>query len=157
MSLHDDLRDIEELKYRYLRAVDTKDWDGLERTLTEDVRTDYGTKVKGTPLVFTDRASVLAYFRKAMSGTMITEHRVDHPIIRIDGDTATGTWYLQDRVIVPDYDVMIIGAAFYRDTYRRAGDGDWRISSTGYDRTYEMTGSLSAGQWQLTAGSALAP
>ncbi len=34
------------------------------------------------------------------------------------GDTATGIWYLQDRVIVAEVHFMLIGAAFY-DQYRR--------------------------------------
>jgi hypothetical protein len=63
---------------------------------------------------------------------------VAHPEIEISGDTARGRWYLQDRVIVVDFSFMLIGAAFYDDTYRRTEDG-WRISATGYDRTYEAT------------------
>ena len=31
---------------------------------------------------------------------------------------------------------MLIGAAFYHDRYRRTADG-WKISATGYDRTYD--------------------
>jgi ketosteroid isomerase-like protein len=154
MTTADTIREIEELKYRYLRAVDTRDWDALADTLTDDVVTDYGTQMGGKKLAFTSRDAVLDYFRGAMKGTLITEHRVDHPVIRVDGDTATGSWYLQDRVIVPDYDRMIIGAAFYRDEYRRTDDG-WKISSTGYDRTYEAVGILSAGGWHITPGPAV--
>ena len=33
----------------------------------------------------------------------------------IDGDEATGIWYLQDKVIVAEFDFMLIGAAFYHD------------------------------------------
>ena len=58
---------------------------------------------------------------------MITEHRVTHPEIAVNGDEATGTWYLQDRVIVAEFDFMLIGAGFYHDRYRRTADG-WRIS-----------------------------
>ena len=45
-----------------------------------------------------------------MPASMITEHRVTHPEIDVDGDEATGIWYLQDKVIVPEYDFMLIGA-----------------------------------------------
>lgn len=76
--------------------------------------------------------------QKNVGPAVITEHRVAHPEIEIDGDTARGRWYLQDRVIVAEFSFMLIGAAFYDDTYRRTADG-WRISSTGYDRTYEAT------------------
>ena len=42
-----------------------------------------------------------------MPANIITEHRVTHPEIDVDGDEATGTWYLQDRVIVPDFNFML--------------------------------------------------
>jgi len=48
MSLHDhaaDLADIEaikQVKYRYLRALDTKNWDDYADTLAEDIKADYG-------------------------------------------------------------------------------------------------------------------
>lgn len=152
-----EIRAIETLKYRYLRAVDTKDWDALATTLTDDVRTDYGSRFGGRPLTFDDRDSVLTYFRTAMGGTLVSEHHVAHPIIGIDADDptrATGSWYLQDRVIVPDHDTMIIGAAFYEDVYRKVGGG-WRIASTGYRRTFEATSRLSAIDFHLTRGPAI--
>lgn len=149
-----DLRAIETVKYRYLRAVDTKDWVALADTLTEDVMASYGSQVNGKPLNYTDRESLLAFLSSAMTPTMSTEHRVTHPIIEIDGDTATGSWYLQDKVLIPDYDVLIVGAAFYNDTYRRTEDG-WRISSTGYDRTFEARGKLSAAGLIVEQGPAI--
>ncbi len=36
-----------------------------------------------------------------------------------------------------DFRVVIKGAAFYEDTYRRGEDGRWRISHIGYTRIYE--------------------
>jgi hypothetical protein len=38
---------------------------------------------------------------------------------------------------------MLYGAAFYHDRYRRTPDG-WRISATGYQRTYEVNMSTEA-------------
>ena len=129
----EDLRAIESLKYRYLRSLDTKDWATFESTLTEDVTGNYGES-----LAFSNRNELVGYMRENVGPAVITEHRVAHPEIEIDGDTARGRWYLQDRVIVAEFSFMLIGAAFYEDTYRRSADG-WRISSTGYDRTYEAT------------------
>ncbi|MCZ4534741.1 nuclear transport factor 2 family protein [Gordonia terrae] len=129
----EDLRAIESLKYRYLRSLDTKDWATFESTLTEDVTGNYGES-----LAFSNRNELVGYMRENVGPAVITEHRVAHPEVEIDGDTARGRWYLQDRVIVAEFSFMLIGAAFYDDTYRRTADG-WRISSTGYDRTYEAT------------------
>ena len=70
-----------------------------------------------------------------MPAGVLTEHRVAHPEITLDdGDEAEGRWYLQDRVIVPEHNFMLFGAAFYRDRYRKTSDG-WKICATGYQRT----------------------
>lgn len=149
-----DIAAIKQLKYRYLRALDTKHWDDFTDTLAEDVTGDYGSSV-GTELHFTNRADLIDYLRQALGPGVITEHRVTHPEITVTGDTATGIWYLQDRVIVAEFNFMLIGAAFYHDQYRRTTDG-WRISATGYDRTYEATMSLAGLNFNIRPGRALA-
>jgi hypothetical protein len=90
-----------------------------------------------------------------MGPGVITEHRVTHPEITVTGDTASGIWYLQDRVIVAEFNFMLLGAAFYRDQYRRTADG-WRISGTGYDRTYEATMSVAQLNFKVKPGRARA-
>ncbi|WP_124709864.1 nuclear transport factor 2 family protein [Gordonia insulae] len=132
----DDVEAIKLLKYRYLRALDTKDWEVFEGTLTEDVTGDYGSS-----LAFTNRGELVDFMRTSVGPAVITEHRVDHPEIDVEGDEATGRWYLQDRVMVPDFKFMLFGAAFYSDRYRKT-DAGWRICATGYDRTYEAKLSL---------------
>jgi hypothetical protein len=157
MSPHDlaaDVEAIKQVKYRYLRALDTKHWDDFADTLTEDVRGDYGQSI-GAELHFTNRTDLVDYMRSALGPTVITEHRVTHPEIIVTGDIASGNWYLQDRVIVADFDFMLIGAAFYRDQYRRTEDG-WKISATGYDRTYDATMSLKGLNFKVKPGRALA-
>jgi hypothetical protein len=157
MSPHDVIADteaIKQVKYRYLRALDTKHWDEFADTLTEDVIGDYGSSV-GEELHFTNRTDLVDYMRSALGPGVITEHRVTHPEINVIDDEAVGTWYLQDRVIVAELHFMLIGAAFYRDRYRRTSDG-WKISSTGYDRTYEATMSLGSIDFKVKPGRALA-
>lgn len=140
---------IAQVKYRYLRALDTKDWDTFADTLVEDVLGDYGER-----LHFTNRAELVDFMRSSLGPNVITEHRVTHPEITVDGHEANARWYLQDRVIAANANFMLIGAAFYRDTYRRTPDG-WKISATTYDRTYEATMALDALKFTLTPGKAL--
>jgi hypothetical protein len=125
-----DIDDIKQVKYRYLRALDTKDWETFAGTLTEDVAGDYGESL-GEDHRFTDRDGLVEFMR-----------------------TSLGTWYLQDRVIAADFNFMLIGAAFYRDRYRRTPDG-WKISATGYDRTYDASMSLENLDFKLKKGRAL--
>ncbi len=148
-----DLEDIKRVKYRYLRALDTKHWDDYADTMTADVVGDFGSSL-GEEHHFTDRHSLVEYMRTALLANVVTEHHVTHPEITVDGDEASGIWYLQDRVIVAEFDFMLIGAAFYHDTYRKTPDG-WKISATGYQRTYDATLSLKALDFKLFRGDAL--
>ena len=144
-----DIDEIKRVKYRYLRALDTKHWDEFAGTLTEDITGDYGDR-----LHFTNRSELVDYMRSSLGAGWITEHRVTHPEITVDGDEATATWYLQDRVIAAEFNFMLIGAAFYHDRYRRTDDG-WKISATAYDRTYEATMSLENLGFKIKPGRAL--
>lgn len=132
------LEEIRQLKYRYLRAVDTKDWDLLADNLTEDAVALYGTHALGEILTLEGRDRIIAFMRERLGPEIITVHAAGQPEIEVTGDTATGTWSFQDTVIATEYQVVIQGAAFYEDTYRREADGRWRISHTGYQRTYEV-------------------
>ncbi|MCT7658759.1 nuclear transport factor 2 family protein [Mycobacterium deserti] len=149
-----DIDEIQQVKYRYLRALDTKHWDDFAATLTDDIVGDYGSSL-GQEHHFTDRDSLVEFMRTSMPANVLTEHRVTHPEIAVDGDEATGIWYLQDRVIVADFNFMLYGAAFYEDRYRRTPDG-WKISATGYKRTYEVTMSTeSITNFKVEPGKAL--
>lgn len=136
---------IEQLKYRYLRTLDLKLWDEFADTLTEDVVASYGPKLR-----FEGRAAVVGFMRTSLPATIITVHQCHHPEIEVDGDDATGTWYLDDKVIITEHRMLLTGAAFYDDTYCRGADGMWRIARTGYVRSYEATQPLPEG-WTLTA------
>jgi hypothetical protein len=134
MSKHDDLEAIRQLKYRYFRALDCKDWDALAETLTEDATTAYDSG----RFAFQGREAIMQFLRGALgSPRVVSMHHGHHPEIEITADgCARGTWYLEDKVIFLDANTLIRGAAFYSDEYVLAG-GQWRIRSTGYERTFE--------------------
>ncbi|NTY61211.1 nuclear transport factor 2 family protein [Mycolicibacterium sphagni] len=154
MADADAIEAIKQVKYRYMRALDTKHWDDFADTLTEDIIGDYGSSL-GEEHHFTNRKDLVDFVERSMPAGVLTEHRVTHPEISVDGDEAEAIWYLQDRVIVPEYNFMLMGAGFYRDRYRKTADG-WKISKTGYDRTYEITQSTENLNFTATAGKAVA-
>jgi uncharacterized protein (TIGR02246 family) len=127
------LRQIEELKYRYVRALDTKDWDLFQACFTEDASAVYGER-----LDFTGPEQIVGFMRENLGPTMITVHQVHHPEISVDGDEATATWSLMDRVIMTEFRFLLDGASIYTDRYRRGADGEWRIAHTSYERLYEQ-------------------
>jgi hypothetical protein len=136
------LEEIRQVKYRYLRCVDRKLWDEIGDVFTADATVDYGTQVFGKPLAMTGRDEIVAFFRANMGPGIISVHSAGQPEITVDGDTATGTWRFEDLVIATEYRTVIKGAAFYEDRYAHGADGRWRISHTGYVRTYEAMMSL---------------
>ncbi len=147
-----ELEKIRLLKYRYLRCVDLKRWDEIADVFTADATADYGTPSAGRPLNLRSRDEIVDFLRDSLGNGIITLHAAGQPEIDIDGDTATGTWRFTDTVIATEFKVVITGAAFYEDSYRRCEDGQWRISHIGYQRIYEASMSLDdLPSWKLTA------
>ena len=125
---------IKAVKYRYLRAVDTRDWDLLATTLTEDATSAYSSG----KLSYEGRDAIIRFLSESMpEKDMLTSHKVHHPEIELTGPTtATARWALEDVVIVVPAGITIRGAAYYEDRMDKV-DGQWRISHTGYRRVYE--------------------
>jgi hypothetical protein len=133
----DDLVQIEaikQLKYRYVRFLDQKRWDELAEILTPDAEAAYS----GGKYAFHGRDAIMDFLRRSMGATTFhSSHKVHHPEIRLHSPTeASGTWALDDVVIMTDFELTVRGAAYYEDTYTKV-DGVWRIATTGYKRLYE--------------------
>jgi hypothetical protein len=140
--MSEDVEAIRRLKHQYLRSMDLKRWADFADTLTVDATSSYGSKLGGRPLTFDGRDEIVAFVKNALGPGLISVHSCAHHAIDVDGDEATGSWALQDIVLVPEHGIRIDGAAYYEDRYRRV-DGRWQISHTGYDRIYETVISLS--------------
>jgi len=133
---------IRRLKYAYFRLLDTKRFAELGDLLAPEVTTAYASG----GLSFTGRQAVVDFLVDSLgSPEIVTMHHGHHPEIEIvDADHATGTWYLEDRVIVPGADFEIHGTAIYTDRYVRV-DGSWLIAHTGYERVFEQHRKQSTG------------
>jgi hypothetical protein len=129
-----ELEAIRRLKYAYFRTLDLKEFEALGRLLTEDATAAYED---GTT-VLEGRSAIVTWLSEALqSPDIVTEHHGHHPEIDLtSATTATGVWYLQDRVVIPSADMEIGGTAFYQDRYIKTDEG-WRIAHTGYMRVFE--------------------
>ena len=146
------LENLRQLKYRYLRALDLKEWDEFADTLMPDATAHYGDRAS-----FSGRDAIVEFMRQSVGPGIITVHHCHHPELQVDGDRATGRWALQDTVIITDHRTVLRGAAFYEDQYVRDGDV-WRIQHTGYERLYESMFSLKdLPSFTLTANRWAAP
>jgi uncharacterized protein (TIGR02246 family) len=116
-----DIEAIKQLRGRYSRAIDTKDWELLRASLAEDayLSTDGG--------VNEGREAILAAVSGALA-TATTMHHQHTPEIEITGpDSAIGTWAMQDIVHIGTF--VLRGWGHYAETYVRTTEG-WKIKSS---------------------------
>ena len=130
----DEIEAIRQLKYRYFRFLDTKRFTELGELLTDDATTSY----QSGELSYEGRGAIVAFLEESLgSGDIVTMHQGHHPEITLtSATTATGTWYLEDRVVVRAMDFEIVGTLLYDDRYVKV-DGQWIIEHTGYERIFE--------------------
>lgn len=125
---------IKQLKARYFRFLDTGDYAGLETVFSADATAhfkggDYDFDMAGWP-------RLERFYKRAFTEQTFGMHNGHHPEISVDGDTATGIWYLQDIFVNLVENVTVMGSALYRDRYIKV-DGEWKIAHTGYERLWE--------------------
>jgi len=125
---------IKRLKYKYMRALDTNNWEELRDCFSEDAVSNYDSGKYS----FEGRENIIAFLKQFMDRpTQVTQHHAHHPEIDITSDTtAKGIWCLQDFVIDLDANITLRGAGIYHDEYEKV-DGEWKIKLTGYNRIYE--------------------
>lgn len=133
----EDLVEIEalkQLKYRYARYLDTKDWESLRTLFTDDAVCDYSNG----KYHHEGGDAITAWIQRSMGAeTFLSSHKMHHPEITVTGPgTATGIWALDDVVVDTQWNIYVRGASFYRDEYVKV-DGEWKIKYTSYRRVYE--------------------
>ena len=123
-----DWAEIYQLKSAYGVHYDSPDFEALIDLFTDDAVFDagpYGTWRGKDEL----RAGFLENIG-APDNNFPTLHSFLNPVISIDGDEATGTWYLLDFALTGGPELPALRATgVYDERYRRE-DGRWRIAFT---------------------------
>ena len=128
-----DVEEIKQLKARYFRSMDRKQWDEFGRVFARDAVLevpDVGMNTRG-------RDEIVAAVSGALVGTR-TVHHGHMPEIEITGpDTARGTWAMFDYVEWPPGEsgdrIGLEGYGHYLEEYVRE-DGQWRIGRSRLER-----------------------
>ncbi|WP_307875227.1 nuclear transport factor 2 family protein [Frankia nepalensis] len=121
----DDIEEIKQLKARYCRLLDTKDWAGFRQVFTDDVVMDTTGSGGG---VIAGGDAFLEFLRVALEGS-VTVHQCHTPEIAVTSpSSATGIWAMEDRVRFPDGSDLT-GFGHYHEDYAKA-DGSWRIKAS---------------------------
>jgi uncharacterized protein (TIGR02246 family) len=127
----DDIEAIKQLKARYFRTMDTKDWEGMRQVFTDDVAVDASASGGG---VVSGAAEFLAFLEPVLREA-ITVHHGHMPEIEITSPTtAVGIWALQDIIVWPE-GTRVEGYGHYHETYQLVG-GEWKIKSSTLTRLH---------------------
>ncbi len=122
---------IKQLKARYYRCMDTKEWACLEGVFASDAQATFlGSRDANPQSVqpVVGSAKVAAYIRQAVEA-LITVHHGHMPEIEITSPTtARGIWAMEDLLQGPDGKNLLRGYGHYHETYERI-DGEWKIKT----------------------------
>lgn len=135
-----EIEEIKQLKGRYQRGVDTKDWDLLASVFAADARSVYN----GGKHTYDGRDAILEFLREGLGAIEVQSmHHAHTPEIEITSETtARGTWYLEDFVLSSrpskgaPHGTVMHGTGIYQDEYVKR-DGGWLLLSTGYERIFQ--------------------
>jgi hypothetical protein len=127
-----DIEEIKQLKARYCRFIDTKQWDRLAGLFTADVRFDgFGSAPTGA-----DAGMFISGISKRLANA-VAIHHVQAPEISLTGPyTARGIWSMMDYLEFPadgpgPREVPgsrgFMGYGHYEEEYRKEG-GVWKFS-----------------------------
>ena len=114
-----DKQEITELCYRYGVALDSRDWAGLAGLFTPDANAFY----LDMPPSYGYQA-IEDTCRKALAPMSATQHLIANVVVRVDGDAAESSCYLQAQHVkagTPGGDNFII-AGRYDDKLVRGAD-----------------------------------
>jgi hypothetical protein len=128
-----DIELIKQLKARYFRLMDTKQWDDFRELFTDDAvfegNTDLET-ITGPPALVADSADrFVAIVRERLSGATTVHHGHMAEIQVIDAVSATGIWAMADLLERPNSAYPSFrGYGHYHERYRKE-QGQWRIAA----------------------------
>jgi ketosteroid isomerase-like protein len=135
-----DLYEIQQLKARYFRFLDRRDWDEWRQLFTDDVEVqvadspvpEFHAQSDGSKIVGAD--ALVAYMSQ-FEPPRITVHQGHTPDITfVDDDHATGIWAMFNFVEDPGRRTAQHAYGYYHESYTRGGDGKWRIDSIRLER-----------------------
>ena len=125
---------IKQLKARYFRCMDTKDWDGFADQFAPDavmdVSGEMGDGADPEVGIIRNNREIAAFVRGAV-GDVLTVHHGHMPEIEITSNTtARGVWSMGDMLRWPEGAPMheMHGYGHYHETYEKV-DGRWRIKT----------------------------
>jgi hypothetical protein len=124
------LEEIRQLKARYFRCVDSKDWVGFEAVFAANAVLDISDDIPDC--VIHGAANFVATVRAAMADVTSVHHGHCPEIELVSATEARGIWAMEDMLWWPEGSAAPLrslhGYGHYHETYQRL-QGRWQISS----------------------------
>ncbi len=122
---------IKNLKARYYRCMDTKQWDGWNDVFAVDATLDTREEAPDLDIVV-GRDNIIAFVSNVLEG-VTTCHHGHMPEIELTSETtATGIWAMEDHLWVNEGSELpyksLHGYGHYHETYEKV-DGSWYIKT----------------------------
>lgn len=131
------IQDIEQLKARFMRCVDTKNLPCLRDEVFAP-GAEIHFKGADYDIAAVGWTAIEKFYQDAFTANKFGMHTAHTPEIAVTGDTARGTWYLHDIFVNLEQKTTLQGSALYDDSYAKI-DGQWRIMYSTYQRLWEET------------------
>jgi hypothetical protein len=128
------IEEIKQLKARYFRCMDVKDWAGLEAVFAQDLVADFrdATGNRMEELLTHGAKPYMAGLIPILDKITTTHHGHMPEIDTTSPTTATGIWAMQDLLWVQDGAPVpyktLVGFGHYHETYEKQADG-WKIKT----------------------------
>ena len=128
-----DLEEIKQLKARYFRTLDRKEWDEYGEVFALDAHME----VPEGDVSIDGRAAIVASVSAVLTGVRTVHHGHTREIEITGPDTARGIWAMNDYLEFPPAEdgsrVGMKGYGHYEEDYVRE-DEEWRIKRTHLSR-----------------------
>lgn len=143
------IEQIKQLKSRYFRFLDTKDWAGLRTIFCDDAMFDArtslsldgageGAAAESNDWVYQGGDEIIVFIQGAAGPRRTVHHGHCHEIDILSPTEARGVIAMEDK-IWEDGALFLHGFGHYHETYRREDDG-WRILTSRISRLHVQLG-----------------
>lgn len=145
------IEQIKQLKARYFRCMDTKDWAGLRAVFCDDAVFDAraslnmdgsgeGPGAESNDWIYQGGDVIAGFVRDAVSTRRTVHHGHCHEVEILSATEARGVIAMEDMVWELGSGAPVLhGCGHYHETYR-GDDGTWRILTSRLTRLYLKLG-----------------
>jgi SnoaL-like domain len=129
---------VAESLYRYATGIDQRDWPQYRSIFAEEVLYDFSSYGANRPPRLLRSADWVDSLVPLFTGLDATQHSMTNPMVRVDGDHADITMYMQAHHVFESADpesYYTLGG-YYDDTLVRSGDG-WLITGVKLTVTWQ--------------------